>query len=100
MDLELTKQTFNNLFGGKKKKKEREEIFQPQVFGVPFNREVNEVPRIIKRIVEYFETSKEGVEVEGLFRISGQLSEVNRMKAEFDEGNSKTNEKLEMAIEY
>ena len=79
----------NQLFGSKKKEKNIKKIDESKrVFGVPFNRDNNTIPEVVKSIVEYFDTSKEGVEIEGLFRISGQLSEVLRCKAEFDEGDS------------
>lgn len=66
--------------------KKSDAVSKTKVFGVPFDRTSHQIPPVIRRVVEYFD--HHGVEIEGLFRISGGFNEVQRLIAEFDEGNS------------
>jgi hypothetical protein len=76
-----------------------------KIFGEPFDRESDQIPPVIRRVVEYFDEKgsfyglpleashasvpnifSTGVEIEGLFRISGSTAEVQKYKNLFDAG--------------
>jgi glycine cleavage system regulatory protein len=67
-----------------KKSKKSKKDDKPAVFGVRLDPNSNQVPRILQFVVEFFD--QEGVNIEGLFRISGAMSQMLALKAAFDNG--------------
>merc|ERR1712137_228835 len=55
-----------------------------QVFGAPLNPEADQIPSVVKKVVQYFDNA--GKDFEGLFRISGQQSVIKKLIEEFDAG--------------
>jgi hypothetical protein len=57
-----------------------------KVFGGDFDGTPNQVPYVMKAILEYFDVH--GIKIEGLFRISGTLSEITHLIEEFNRGRN------------
>ena len=55
-----------------------------KVFGGEFDGTPQAVPAVMKSIIEYFEAT--GIKIEGLFRLSGTLSEINHLIEEYNRG--------------
>lgn len=83
-----TTTTSNNkmstLRSSKKKGKKGKKDDKKAVFGVALDPNSNEVPIVLRKVVEYFQTT--GVNIEGLFRISGAMSQMHALKASFEDG--------------
>ena len=77
--------------GGKKKEEAPPEVVEvytgKKIFGGEFDGTTKKVPRVMSAIIGYFDIH--GVKIEGLFRISGTLSEINQIIEEYNRGKIK-----------